>query len=64
MKKELTQDDNNRLDAARCLDLEMSIGGRQHFNGTGLKPSVEVYNKAVKMGIYTGALIMPIGSNE
>jgi hypothetical protein len=62
MKTELTQDDLNRLDAARGLTLELNGPGvvRPYNNGTGRKPSVLIYNTAVKKGILLGAPIMPV----
>lgn len=58
MKLYLTSTDINRLDAARGLDLEAP----NHNNGCGLKPSVEAYNRAIKVQSYTGIPITPIGT--
>jgi hypothetical protein len=56
MKAQLTQDDLNRLSAARGLDLFANHGR----NMEGLKPSVSDYNTAIKKGVYTGSPITPV----
>lgn len=57
MKTQLTQDDLNRLNAARGLDLNERSGR----NMSGRKPSVGLYNLAIKLGKYCGAPITPVG---
>lgn len=55
-KTQLTQDDRNRLNAARGLMLTQprTRGGRL--------PSVAHYNLAIKCSEYMGALIVPVGT--
>lgn len=54
-KQALTPDDESRLNAARGL-----VFGKPRVRG-GLKPTVLLYNLAIKCGEYMGALIAPIG---
>lgn len=56
MKTTLTQDDNNRLEAARGLVLGQPRARNKR------RPTVSEYNLAIKCGEYTGALIIPIGT--
>lgn len=55
-KRELTGEDISRLNAARGLDL-LAKGG---VNRRGLRPSVRVYNLAIKTHDLAGALIEPV----
>lgn len=64
MKTALTPMDMDRLNAARGLDLKRDLPSRQNASMDGLRPSVEDYNKAVKAGLYTGRLIVPVGSDN
>lgn len=64
MKLDLTPMEMDRLNAARGLDLIRDLPNRQNANMDGLRPSVEHYNRAIKAGLYTGRLIIPVGSDN
>jgi hypothetical protein len=61
MKTQLTPMDIDRLNAARGLDLKCSLENRLNANRSGLQPSRRGLQQG---GLYTGRLIVPIGSED